>query len=69
MSAPVKYWNCFECHTVVPRMDATAEKKCNTCGSTRGELLSGDRFTAGMDAGVYFNIDLKTGGRAKKRKR
>lgn len=70
MSAPVDYWSCFTCKTVVPRMDPEAAKLCTTCGTSRGELLTNEHFQKGFDHGTYFNIDLKTGGRAKpKRKR
>lgn len=69
MGAPYDSWNCFECRTVAVRLDAEAAKQCSSCGSTRGELLSADRVTKGVEAGVYWNIDLRTGGPAKKRRR
>jgi hypothetical protein len=58
------FFNCFNCHKVAPLTEA-AEKKCPLCGSANGEAITGQRFDEGMKAGAFFNIDPKTGKRAK----
>ena len=62
-------WLCRDCHlvAVLPR-DATPTK-CGTCGSTNGYALSDQHLDEGSKAGVYFNIDPRTGKRAKKKRR
>lgn len=62
------FFHCFSCLKVQPLAGSSdAEKKCPSCGGTNGEVLSADRVKSGMDAGVFYNIDPKTGGRAKKK--
>jgi Zn finger protein HypA/HybF involved in hydrogenase expression len=61
------FYNCFNCHKVSP-LSETAEKKCPLCGSANGEALTSDRFEESLKAGVFFNIDAKTGKRAKNRR-
>jgi hypothetical protein len=63
----VEYYRCITCHKVHPLLEGV-ERKCSVCGSTNGEV-SDEHFKAGFEAGTYFNIDPKTGGPAKKRKR
>jgi len=59
----VNWFSCFDCQKVMPvTIDAI---KCISCGSTRGELLPPERVKEGFEAGAYFNIDPKTGKRAK----
>jgi hypothetical protein len=48
--------------------DRDREVKCSTCGGNR-EVVSKQRFDEGYRAGVYYDIDLKTGRRAKKKKK
>jgi hypothetical protein len=43
--------------------------KCTTCGSTDIELLSREDVKKGFEDGVYWKIDLRTGGRAKPKRR
>lgn len=62
------FFNCFSCHKVAPIADA-AEKKCPLCSSPNGEVVSGQRLEEGLKAGVFFNIDPRTGKRAKDKKR
>ena len=62
------FFSCFACHKVAPLLNAT-EKKCPLCGSLNGEVISGPRVEEGLKAGVLFNIDPKTGQRAKKKNR
>lgn len=59
MNAPVppapgnEFFSCFACRTVTPLLGST-ERKCS-CGSTRGEVLSAQRFKEAFDAGAIFN--------------
>lgn len=62
------FYNCFNCHKVMPLI-GTTEKKCTSCGSANGEVLTDERFNEGFKAGTYYNIDLKTGKPAKKKRR
>ena len=61
-------YECFVCFKVFVSENA-APKKCAVCGGTQIEVLSSERVKAGMDSGAYYNIDLRTGGRAKKKKK
>jgi hypothetical protein len=38
---------------------------CPLSDSSNGEIVPGSRLKAGMEAGEFFNIDPKTGKRAK----
>jgi hypothetical protein len=62
------FYNCFACRKVAPLAESTQEK-CPACGSTNGERISNERFNEGFKAGVFFNIDPKTGKPAKKKRR
>lgn len=62
------FFNCFDCMKVMPLI-GTTEKKCPSCGGTNGEALSRQRVDEGLEAGVFFNIDPRTGKRAKKKRR
>lgn len=62
------FYNCFSCHNVAPLAE-NAEKTCPLCGSGNGEVLTAERFHEGFKAGVFFNIDPKTGKRAKSKRR
>ncbi len=55
-----QFFNCFSCSKVTPFFEKP-EKKCPSCGSTNGEILSKGRFEEGFNAGAIFNIDPKTG--------
>jgi DNA-directed RNA polymerase subunit RPC12/RpoP len=61
-------YECFSCRKVSLFSVGEDQTKCPTCGSTNIQILSKDRVTEGMKAGVYFNIDPKTGKRAKTKK-
>ena len=62
-------YECFVCRKVFVS-EGAAPKKCVVCGGTQIEVVSSLRLETGMNAGTYYNIDLRTGGRAtKKRKR
>lgn len=63
-----EFYNCFNCHKVMPLLGAD-EKKCPSCGSTNGEVISAQRFEEGFKAGVFYNIDPRTGKRAKNKRR
>ena len=62
------FYNCFNCHKVVPLI-GTPEKKCPSCGSGNGEVITNERFEEGFKAGVFYNIDPKTRKRAKPKRR
>jgi hypothetical protein len=62
------FYNCFACHRVTP-LEENAERKCPLCGSQNGEVISGQRTDEGLKAGALFNIDPKTGKRAKSKRR
>jgi hypothetical protein len=59
-------FTCYTCHKVFP---FTTEKKCPSCGGTNGELESSAQFKEKHEAGVYHDIDPKTGKPTKKKKR
>jgi hypothetical protein len=63
------WFHCFQCRSVHPLLgekQEERERKCSTCGSTNVEVISQQRFQEGFEAGVFFNIDPKTGKRTKK---
>ena len=62
------FYHCFSCHKVAPLLDRT-EKKCPLCGSAKGEVISNQRAHEGLKAGTFYNIDPKTGKRAKAKRR
>jgi hypothetical protein len=43
--------------------------KVGSCGSTNGEAISAQRFEESFKAGVFYNIDPRTGKRAKNKRR
>jgi LSD1 subclass zinc finger protein len=61
-------YECFSCRKVSMFADGEDQTKCSTCEGTNIQLLSGQRVREGMEAGVYFNIDPKTGERAKRKR-
>jgi predicted RNA-binding Zn-ribbon protein involved in translation (DUF1610 family) len=68
VAAMAEFYHCFKCRKVVPLI-GTAKRKCPSCGDEGGEVISQERFEEGFEAGVYYNIDPRTGKRAKKKKR
>jgi hypothetical protein len=62
------FYSCFACHKVA-LLDENTERKCPLCGSLNGAEISGQRVDEGLKAGVFFNIDPKTGKRAKSQRR
>lgn len=58
-------YHCFSCRRVFLGI---TERKCPPCGGTNGELLLKERVEDGVESGTFYDIDLKTGKRAKKRK-
>jgi hypothetical protein len=63
-----RHYRCITCHLVYPIAD-DAERRCTICGDTNGEIITDAHLKEGFEAGAYFNIDLRTGGRAKAKKR
>ena len=60
------FFHCFSCKKVSPLFES-AGTQCPLCSSANGEILSSERFSEGFKAGVYFNLDPKTGKPAKKK--
>jgi len=58
--------NCLDCQK---GFLFTGGDKCPSCGGQNIEILSAERVEEGMDSGVLYNIDPKTGKRAKNKKR
>ncbi|SAL01654.1 hypothetical protein AWB80_08178 [Caballeronia pedi] len=59
---------CLACQKAFILIDDAQEKKCPACGSGRVEELSNEIFKKAYDAGAIYDIDPRTGGRAKKRR-
>jgi hypothetical protein len=63
-----KYLECVHCGAPGNRPIAMApddsDPTCPTCGNER-RIVPAEHARAGMDSGSIFNIDLRTGGRAK----
>lgn len=67
-------FQCFECQRVTPLLsdkDRTKAEQgeCPSCGRHRGQMLSKEQFGKSFGAGAIYNIDPKTGGPAKPKKR
>lgn len=62
-----QFFECFGCKKVVLLSDDT-KKVCPGCGSANGQIIPFDRVKQGMDAGVFYNIDPRTGKPAKKKR-
>jgi len=62
-------YECFTCRKVSSFTERDDQTKCPTCGGTNIRLLSEERVREGMKAGAYFNIDPRTGKRAKPKRR
>jgi phage FluMu protein Com len=56
------FYRCFKCNSVVSHI-ASSKKKCPSCGSTKGEVLSQDRFNEGFTTGVFIKTGPKIGKR------
>jgi hypothetical protein len=63
-----QYYECFTCRKVASLAPGD-EPRCNICGKTNGQVLTRQQVSEGREAGVFFDIDLKTGRRAKKKRR
>jgi hypothetical protein len=59
------FYRCFKCNNVVSRI-ANSKKKCPSCGSARGEVLSQDSFNEGFRIGVFIKTGPKIGKRPEK---
>ena len=64
----VQLFDCFKCHKIAPLKDGT-DAKCSLCGSPNGEKVSRERLEKGLASGAYYDIDPRTGKRAKARRR
>ncbi|MFL9921586.1 hypothetical protein PQR75_40795 [Paraburkholderia fungorum] len=62
-----EFFECFACMKVMPLV-RPEEKVCPGCGSTNGQIISSERVKEGMEAGTFYNIDPRTGKRAKKKR-
>jgi hypothetical protein len=63
------WYLCVACHKLTPIIDGDKDAKCLTCGGTNGQIVSQQHFDEGYKAGAYYDIDPRTGGRAKKKKK
>lgn len=63
-----EFFSCFNCHKVAPLL-VNSERKCPSCGSENGEVISGDQVVEGIKNEVLQNIDPRTGKPTKKRRR
>ena len=55
-------YECSTCRKVSWFVDSDDRSRCPTCGDANVRLLSADEVQKGREAGVYFDVDLKTGG-------
>ena len=62
------WFRCNDCNKVISLLGST-EEKCPSCGGSRGEVVSQEHMKEGFEAGVYFNIDPRTGKRIAKKPR
>jgi len=60
---------CFACRKVTLISAALPPERCDTCGSANVAIRSPQEVRDGLEGGVYFNIDPRTGKRAKKKRR
>lgn len=67
MNSMAQFFECFGCKNVILLSDET-KKVCPGCGSANGQVISFERVKQGMDAGVFYNIDPRTGKPAKKKR-
>lgn len=63
-----EWYVCFKCHKVTLLFEG-AERRCPTCHDPAGEVISQEWLNEGRDRGAYFNVDLRTGKRAKPSRR
>ena len=62
-------FECFSCRKVAPLLHGDKDDECPVCGSSNGQIVDSNRVREGMKAGVYYDIDPRSGGRAKQSKR
>jgi hypothetical protein len=60
-------YECFTCRKVFVTGEQPA--RCQVCEGSNIEPVSIGRLTKGLETGAYYNIDPKTGGRAKPKRR
>jgi hypothetical protein len=67
-----QWYQCFTCREVSLISDvdkqSPEERTCSICGTNNGRVISHERAKEGLDAGVFFNIDPRTGKRGKKKR-
>ena len=61
-------FNCFKCQRLVELAGDTVTPVCSTCGGSNGEIVSPERLKEGLESGVYFSIDARTGKRIKRKR-
>jgi len=64
----MNYFRCFDCKKVAPFM-GTLTEKCPLCQGYNGNVIDSQQLTEGMDVGVFYDIDLYTGKRMKKKRK
>ena len=60
-------YECFACKQVLAI--EVQNQKCPSCGSTNGQVISVERMKEGLERGVYFNRDPRTGKPSKPKRR
>ena len=61
------FFQCHSCSKITPLFDGN-EKKCPLCGGTNGDIRTLEQVNEMREAGAAWNIDPKTGKRAKKKR-
>jgi DNA-directed RNA polymerase subunit RPC12/RpoP len=67
------WYRCFSCQRAYPLLNEESkrlaqENTCTSCGKGNGTIISWERVKEDLEAGAYYDIDPKTGGRAKKKR-
>jgi predicted nucleic acid-binding Zn-ribbon protein len=60
---------CRKCGQLAAILDPQVAAECGACGSKDAEIVPADQVKKGLEAGAYYNIDPRTGGRAKKKRK
>jgi len=61
------WFRCLD-HGKVISVNQGSERKCPSCGGTRGEFFPDEKVNEGQDTGVFYNIEPRTGKPAKPRR-
>jgi len=69
-----EFYHYFACSKAYPLLDKKAlalarAGTCSPCGGQNGQIVSQERFEEGQKAGVYCDLDPRTGKPSKKKRR